>query len=564
MDINKPIIVQGDGTILLDVSAKDFEYIRTFMLVFAELVKSPEYIYTYRITSVSIWNAASLNYKADSIISFLKKYSSHDIPKLIIKQIEDSIKKYGILKIIKEDDRYFLVSTEASIISEIKNYKHTQLFIKDVVDSNKIEIDLLHRGHIKLALIHLGYPVEDLAGYKDGVPFNFKTRKITRNESKCFALRDYQKNAVDVFYANGATYGGAGVITLPCGSGKTIVAIGVMEKIKSQTLIITTGTTSCRQWKNELLDKTDIKPEDIGEYNGSTKDIRPITIATYKILTYRKDKKSPFIHFDIFFQKNWGLIIYDEVHLLPAPIVKLTSEIQSMRRLGLTATLVREDGLEKDVFCLVGPKKFDIPWRDLEEKQFIAEAFCYDIRVNLDDTHRSDYVMASDRLKFRIASENIAKYDIVLKLLKKLKDKNILIIGQYLDQLDEIQKLTGLILINGKTPQNERDIIYSKFKKGEIKALIVSKIANFAVDLPDANALIQISGTFGSRQEEAQRLGRVLRPKEGDNKSYFFSVITSDTKEEDFAHKRQLFLTEQGYNYEILDGTLEELMDKEF
>ena len=308
------------------------------------------------------------------------------------------------------------------------------------------------------------------------------------------------------------------------------------------------------------MDKTDIPPEDIGEYNGLSKEIKPITIATYKILTYRKNKESPFVHFELFFQHNWGLIIYDEVHLLPAPIIKLTSEIQSMRRLGLTATLVREDGLEKDVFCLIGPKKFDIPWRELEEKKFIAEAYCYDIRIPLDDSHRSDYVVSSDKVKFRIASENVLKYTIVKKIIEKLKGKNILIIGQYLDQLDEMKNRTGYTIITGKTPQSERDIIYKKFKTGEITTLIVSKVANLAVDLPDANVLIQISGTFGSRQEEAQRLGRVLRPKKGENKSYFFSIITTDTKEEDFAHKRQLFLTEQGYHYELLDkDSFEEL-----
>lgn len=553
MDSNTPLIVQSDGTILLDVSAKDFENIRIFLLAFAELIKSPEYIHTYRITSVSLWNAASLKYTSESIISFLKKYSSHEIPKNIIIQINENFKKYGVIKIIKEDNKYFLVSEDSSIITEIVNYKNTDKYIKNIVNTNKIEIDGTYRGHIKLALIHIGYPVEDLAGYKNGDPFNFSLISKTRNSHKNFALRDYQEDSVNIFYSEGKPEGGAGVISLPCGSGKTIVGIATMAKMQTHTLIITTGVTACRQWKAEIIDKTDINEEDIGEYNGEVKEIKPITITTYKILTYRKDKESPFIHFDIFFKKNWGLVIYDEVHLLPAPIIRLTSEIQSMRRLGLTATLVREDNLETDVFCLVGPKKFDIPWRNLEQKKFIAEAYCYDIRIPIDDIHRAEYVISSDRSKFRIASENVLKYTVVINLLKQLEGKNILIIGQYLSQLEEMQKRTGFTIITGKTAQAERDIIYSKFKKGEIKTLIVSKVANFAVDLPDANALIQISGTFGSRQEEAQRLGRVLRPKEGENKSYFFSIITSDTKEEDFAHKRQLFLTEQGYHYELLD-----------
>ncbi len=553
MNKDAPLIVQGDGTILLDVSARDFEEIRNFMLVFAELLKSPEYIHTYRITLVSLWNAASLNYTSQSIIDFLKKYTSYEIPKNIIKQIKTSIEKYGKVKIIKEDEKYYLISDDRDIIDEILHYKAVVKYIKKEIDDNKIEIDPIYRGHIKLALINIGYPVQDLAGYKEGEEYRFNLREKLISSGENFVLRDYQKNSADAFYANGKPEGGAGVISLPCGTGKTIVGLDIMHRIQNKTLIIVTGVTACRQWREEILDKTDIPPEDIGEYNGLNKEIKPITIATYKILTYRKNKESPFVHFEIFFRKNWGLVIYDEVHLLPAPIIKLTSEIQSMRRLGLTATLIREDGLEKDVFCLIGPKKFDMPWRELEEKKFIAEAYCYDIRIPLDESHREDYIISSDKIKFRIASENILKYDIVKKIIEKLKGKNILIIGQYLSQLDEMQKRTGYTIITGKTPQSERDIIYKKFKSGEIKILIVSKVANLAVDLPDANVLIQISGTFGSRQEEAQRLGRVLRPKKGENKSYFFSIITNDTKEEDFSHKRQLFLTEQGYHYELLD-----------
>lgn len=553
MNKDAPLIVQGDGTILLDVSARDFEEIRNFMLVFAELLKSPEYIHTYRITLVSLWNAASLNYTSQSIIDFMKKYTSYEIPKNIIKQIKTSIEKYGKVKIIKEDEKYYLISDDRDIIDEILHYKAVVKYIKKEIDDNKIEIDPIYRGHIKLALINIGYPVQDLAGYKDGEEYRFNLREKLISSGENFVLRDYQKNSADAFYANGKPEGGAGVISLPCGTGKTIVGLDIMHRIQNKTLIIVTGVTACRQWREEILDKTDIPPEDIGEYNGLNKEIKPITIATYKILTYRKNKESPFVHFEIFFRKNWGLVIYDEVHLLPAPIIKLTSEIQSMRRLGLTATLIREDGLEKDVFCLIGPKKFDMPWRELEEKKFIAEAYCYDIRIPLDESHREDYIISSDKIKFRIASENILKYDIVKKIIEKLKGKNILIIGQYLSQLDEMQKRTGYTIITGKTPQSERDIIYKKFKSGEIKTLIVSKVANLAVDLPDANVLIQISGTFGSRQEEAQRLGRVLRPKKGENKSYFFSIITNDTKEEDFSHKRQLFLTEQGYHYELLD-----------
>ncbi len=558
MSREKPIIIQADGSLLLEVNSDDFEDIRQYLLNFAELIKSPEHIHTYRITNVSLWNAATFKFSPDDIIEFLKKYSAYDVPKNIAYQIKDTISKYGRIKIIKENNRYYLESEDTDIIKEVRSYKSIENYLifedsDEEINYNRIEIDGLYRGHIKLALIYYGYPVEDLGGYKDGTPLPFSFRKKTLTQGLDFDLRYYQKSAVDVFHANGAVYGGAGVVTLPCGSGKTVVGIGVMEKVQMHTLIITTGVTACKQWRDEIIDKTDIPADMVGLYNGENKTIKPITIATYKILTYRKNKKSEFIHLKLFFEQNWGLIVYDEVHLLPAPIIRVTSEIQSMRRLGLTATLVREDGLESDVFCLIGPKKFDMPWRELESKNFIAKAFCYDIRVMLDKSQKEDYVMATDRPKFRIASENVAKFDVVKELLSILKGKNILIIGQYISQLEKLQKILNVPIITGKTSQDERDKIYGDFKTGAIKTLIVSKVANFAVDLPDANALIQISGTFGSRQEEAQRLGRVLRPKSGENISFFFSVITMDTKEEDFAHNRQVFLTEQGYHYEILD-----------
>ncbi len=555
MSREKPIIIQADGSLLLEVNSDDFEDIRQYLLNFAELIKSPEHIHTYRITNVSLWNAATFKFSPDDIIEFLTKYSVYDVPKNIAYQIKDTISKYGRIKIIKEDDSYYLESEDKDIIREIRMYKGIENYLLLEEDSSdyRIQIDSLYRGHIKLALIHYGYPVEDLGGYKNGTPLPFGFRQKTLGTGIDFDLRYYQKSAVDVFHANGAVYGGAGVVTLPCGSGKTVVGIGVMEKVQMHTLIITTGVTACKQWRDEIIDKTDIPADMVGLYNGENKTIKPVTIATYKILTYRKNKKSEFMHLNLFFQQNWGLIVYDEVHLLPAPIIRVTSEIQSMRRLGLTATLVREDGLESDVFCLIGPKKFDMPWRELESKNFIAKAFCYDIRVMLDKSQKEDYVMATDRPKFRIASENVAKYQVVKNLLRILEGKNILIIGQYISQLEKIQKILNVPIITGKTSQDERDKIYGDFKTGKIKTLIVSKVANFAVDLPDANALIQISGTFGSRQEEAQRLGRVLRPKSGENISFFFSVITADTKEEDFAHNRQVFLTEQGYHYEILD-----------
>ncbi|MBI4977598.1 MAG: helicase-associated domain-containing protein [Spirochaetes bacterium] len=553
MSNEKPLILQTDGSLLLEVDSPVFVTMRDTLLKFAELIKSPEHIYTYRITNISLWNAASFGVKADEIIDFLKTYSKYKLPQNIVFQIRNSISRYGKVKLLREGDNLILSADDKLIMDEIMNVKTFSKYIRETLDEKRCTVDGGFRGHIKLELIRLGYPVEDLAGYIDGTPYELALRDVTLSGLP-FALRGYQNDSVAAFYANGDPSGGAGTIVLPCGAGKTVVGMAVMAKIKTQTLIITTGITACRQWKNEILDKTNISDEDIGEYNGETKTIKPITIATYKIITYRKSKNDEFKHFNLFFSNKWGLIIYDEVHLLPAPIIRVTSEIQSTRRLGLTATLVREDGLETDVFGLIGPKKFDVPWRELESKQFIAEALCYDVRVKLDDSMRGDYVMSSDKGKFRISSENPAKNDIIERLLDMLTGKHVLIIGQYIDQLEAIERRFGFPIIMGKTPQSERDRLYTDFKSGKIMTLIVSKVANFAIDLPDANALIQVSGTFGSRQEEAQRLGRVLRPKPGENKSFFFSVITTDSKEEEFAHKRQLFLTEQGYSYEIVEA----------
>jgi DNA excision repair protein ERCC-3 len=397
----------------------------------------------------------------------------------------------------------------------------------------------------------IGYPVNDFAGYIDGTPLNIELRVKTKKNLSPFILRDYQLEAVNAFYANGSKYGGSGTVVLPCGSGKTIVAIGIMSKLKTETLIISTNITAIKQWKEELLDKTDLKEDMIGEYSGETKNIKPVTIASYQIITYRKNKKSSFKHFSIFNERNWGLIIYDEVHLLPAPVFRVVSSLQSRRRLGLTATLIREDGLEEEVFALIGPKKYELPWKKLETTGWIAKSYCIEYRVNLPEYLNIEYAIANKRKKFRIASENPDKLKVIDYIIAEHQNDNILIIGQYISQLNSLKEKYGFDIITGKTNNTKREIIYKKFKNGEIKRLIVSKVANFAVDLPDANVAIQISGTFGSRQEEAQRLGRILRPKQGENKAYFYTVITKNTIEENYAANRQMFLIEQGYKYQI-------------
>jgi DNA excision repair protein ERCC-3 len=420
-------------------------------------------------------------------------------------------------------------------------------------DKNSFLIDPGHRGVLKQALIAVGYPAEDLAGYTEGAALPIHLRSLTPSGLP-FQVRDYQRDAADIFYAGGDVRGGSGVIVLPCGAGKTIVGIAAMALMQRSTLVLTTGITAVKQWHREILERTDLSEDQVAEYTGDSKDIGPVTLATYQILTYRPDKSEEFPHFQLFDQRDWGLIIYDEVHLLPAPVFRVTAHIQARRRLGLTATLVREDGREADVFSLIGPKKYDVPWRELETKGWIAEATCAEVRVAMPDPLRMEYAVAEWRNKYRIASENPAKDDIVACLIDRYSDSRVLIIGQYLKQLRQLRKRFNIPLITGQTLNSEREDLYNKFRRGEVRSLILSKVGNFALDLPDANVLIQVSGTFGSRQEEAQRLGRILRPKSGGEVAHFYTLVSRDTREQDFAHHRQLFLTEQGYSYQILDG----------
>lgn len=550
-DISQPLIVQSDRTMLLEVDNPHFEVCRVLVSRFAELEKSPEYLHTYRITPLSLWNAASSKLSAEEIIEALDKHSKYPVPKNVVAEIREQISRYGKVRLVKDDDGTLCIeSVEPSLLNEIAMHRAVQPYIEER-RGDRLVVDRHSRGHIKQALIKIGFPVEDLAGYDEGAKFGFNFRPRMQRDEKMFTLRDYQRHSVEVFHANGAREGGSGVIVLPCGAGKTIVGIGVMQIVGAQTLILVTNTLSIRQWKNEILDKTDISEEDIGEYSGEKKEIKPITIATYNIITHRKKKGGEFTHFNIFSANNWGLIVYDEVHLLPAPVFRMTSELQAKRRLGLTATLVREDGLEEDVFSLIGPKKYDVPWKDLERRSWIADARCIEIRVDMTEKLRMQYSVADDREKYRLASENPEKIRVIETILEEHGRHNVLIIGQYIQQLNEIADYFKYPLITGKTPLPERERLYQGFRTGEINCLIVSKVANFSIDLPDASVAIQVSGTFGSRQEEAQRLGRVLRPKGGDNMAFFYSLVSRDTTEERFGQNRQLFLTEQGYEYQI-------------
>ncbi len=547
-----PLIVQSDRTVLLETANDRFEEARDALSIFAELVKSPEHIHTYRVSPLSLWNAAALGYEPEKIKQQLAELSKYPLPSNLLTDIEEFMGRYGRLKLVGENDKLYLDSEDATLLEEIARQKKVEPFLVARVDARRYEVVKDRRGFIKHALISVGYPVEDLAGYVEGAPLDVELRDTMKSNGEPFALREYQEEAVGAFWAGGTVKGGSGAIVLPCGAGKTVVALGAMSKVEAHTLILTTNITALRQWRDEIIDKTDIDPELIGEYSGEVKEIKPVTITTYQILTYRRTKESEFIHFDVFNDADWGLIIYDEVHLLPAPVFRAVANIQSRRRLGLTATLVREDGKEEEVFSLIGPKKYDVPWRVLEKQGFIATASCAELRVPFaDDDLRLEYALAEQRQKYKMAATNPAKLDVLEDLLVKHEGDNVMIIGQYLDQLDAIAERTGAPLITGRTKQEDREVLYRKFRTGEVPTLVVSKVANFAVDLPDANVAIQVSGTFGSRQEEAQRLGRILRPKEDGNEAHFYSVVTKDTNEQDYANKRQLFLTEQGYRYQI-------------
>jgi DNA excision repair protein ERCC-3 len=567
MNPNNPLIVQSDRTLLLEVDHPLHAEARDALAQFAELEKSPEHIHTYRLSPLSLWNAAAGGMDAQRVLDLLTLYSKYPIPSNVAVDIREYISRYGRLKLIREGEALLLVSDDSALLTEVMRNRRTLPFLLRQINSRTLQVDASRRGHIKQALIHLGFPAEDLAGYTEGSPLPLQLRSETLS-GKVFAPRAYQSAAAAAFYAGGAPSGGSGVVVLPCGAGKTIVGLVTMADIGRATLILTPNTIAVRQWISELRDKTDLPPEMIGEYTGDRKEICPITVSTYQILTYRKHTKDQengeldeealteenFPHFALFTSYDWGLIIYDEVHLLPAPVFRITAEIQARRRLGLTATLVREDGRETDVFSLIGPKKYDVPWRELERQGWIATAECHEIRVGMNENEQLNYAMADEREKYRLAAETPAKLEVARFLAEKHQDDQVLIIGQYLDQVKLLAEELNAPLITGRTSNAQRERLYELFRAGKIKRLVVSKVANFAIDLPDANVAIQVSGTFGSRQEEAQRLGRILRPKQDGSLAYFYSIVTRDSRDQDFSANRQLFLTEQGYRYVIEDA----------
>jgi DNA excision repair protein ERCC-3 len=549
---DNPLIVQGDGKVLLETKHPRYEEVRDFLSHFAELETSPEHLHTYRIHPLSLWNAASSGMRRDEIVDGLRKFSKFDVPPDVLTQIGETIERYGLVRLVGHPEQpgkllrlEFATAYVAKLVGQERTVK--DLLVED--GRRHFAIQAGHRGIFKQRMLQAGWPVEDLAGFLDGDPLTIALRAKMRGNNQPFGLRDYQVQAAERWHAGGKPSGGHGVVVLPCGAGKTIVAIKAMSLVNQHTLILATNGAAVAQWVREILDKTDLRPDQVGAYTGDTKEIRPVTVATYQILTWRASKDQKFAHLHLFEDHNWGLIVYDEVHLLPAPVFGATADLQARRRLGLTATLVREDGREGDVFSLVGPKRFDMAWQTLEEKGFIAEAKCFEVRVGFINGAAQRYEKAQEGEKFRLAATNPAKMDVLDKLVQKHKNDNVLVIGTYLDQLKDIAKRYRAPLITGETPGPQREDLFAKFRDGRLKLLVVSKVANFSIDLPDANVAIQVSGSFGSRQEEAQRLGRVLRPKK--DGAYFYSVVTRESKEQEFAMKRQLFLTEQGYRYYI-------------
>ena len=538
-----PLIVQSDRTLLLEIDHDDAPECRMAIAPFAELEKAPEHVHTYRITPLALWNARAAGHDAEQCIDVLLRFSRYDVPQAMLIDVVDTMGRYG--RLVLENDLIFgltLRSHDNAVLAEIRRNKQVGPMLGETVGPDLIRIQPADRGRLKQALIKVGWPADDQAGYVDGAAFEMAVL-----EDETFNVRAYQRDAADGFWA-----GGSGVIVLPCGAGKTIVGMAAMARASATTLILVTNTVSARQWRRELIEHMSLREEDIGEYSGERKQIRPVTIATYQVLISKS--KGEYRHLDVFDAQDWGLIIYDEVHLLPAPVFRATADIQSRRRLGLTATLLREDGRERDVFSLIGPKRYDAPWKDIEAQGWIAPASCIEVRVTLTDDERMKYATSEPDESYRVGSTAVSKIAVVEALVASHPGELVLVIGQFLDQLDALAERLKAPLITGKTPTKERERLYEAFRSGEERLLVVSKVANFSIDLPDASVAIQVSGTFGSRQEEAQRLGRILRPKSDGREATFYAVVSRDTNDQTFAANRQRFLAEQGYAYTIIDA----------
>ena len=537
-----PLIVQSDKTLLLEVDHPDAGACRAAIAPFAELERSPEHVHTYRVTPLALWNARAAGHDAEQVVDALVRFSRYAVPHALLVDVAETMARYGRLTLATNPVHGLtLTTTDPAVLAEIKRNKKISPMLGAELDESTVTVHASERGRLKQALLKVGWPAEDLAGYVDG-----QAHDIELNQDG-WTLRDYQRESVENFWA-----GGSGVVVLPCGAGKTLVGAAAMAEANATTLILVTNTVAGRQWKRELIARTSLTEEEIGEYSGERKEIRPVTIATYQVMTTRR--KGEYRHLELFGARDWGLVVYDEVHLLPAPVFRMTADLQSRRRLGLTATLVREDGREGDVFSLIGPKRYDAPWKDIEQQGYIAPADCTEVRVTMTDAERMAYAVAEPEERYRLAATVHTKVAVVRKVIEQHPHDQVLVIGAYLDQLEELGEVLDVPVIQGSTTNKERERLYDAFRAGEIRTLVVSKVANFSIDLPEAAVAIQVSGTFGSRQEEAQRLGRVLRPKADGKTAHFYTVISRDTLDQEYAAHRQRFLTEQGYAYTIVDA----------
>ena len=542
MGESAPLWIQSDGLLLADGRHPDFAELRNFLHGVAELVKCPGDLYTYRLTPLSLWHAAAAGWTAEGLLGKLRAWTGSGVPPALAEEVRRHIAVYGRFRLVTREGRLLLECAAPSDMFRVREAEEAARWLEGEVDERTAAVRPEGRGLFKQAMAAAGLPVIDEAGYRDGGPLPVAFRDLD-DTGRSPRLRDYQQEAVDAFVA-----GGSGVVVLPCGAGKTWVGMGALVRLQCETLILTPNGTSVRQWIRELTSRTTLSANEVGAYTGERKEVRPVTVATYQVLTRRRSKTGPFLHKGLFMDREWGLIIYDEVHLLPAPVFRMTAELQAARRLGLTATLVREDGRETDVFALIGPKRYELPWRAVERAGFIARARCTEVRVPMDEAAAARYAVALRGERPRLAGENPRKAEAVRRLLERHAGEPTLIIGHYLEQLKELAQIFSLPLVTGKTPHEERQRLYDRFNRGEIRALAVSKVANFAVDLPDASVAIQVSGSFGSRQEEAQRLGRILRPK--DSAASFYTLVSDGTVEREFSRRRKQFLLEQGYAYE--------------
>jgi DNA excision repair protein ERCC-3 len=537
-----PLIVQSDKTLLLEVEHDQAETCRRAIAPFAELERSPEHVHTYRLTPLGLWNARAAGHDAEQVVDTLLTYSRYPVPHSLLVDVAETMARYGRLR-LESDPVHGLVlhTTDRAVLEEVLRSKRVKPLVGSRIDDYSVAVHPSQRGTLKQALVKLGWPAEDLAGYVDGEAHPIELREDG------WSLRQYQREAADGFW-----HGGSGVVVLPCGAGKTLVGTAAMAQAKATTLILVTNTVAARQWRDELLRRTSLTEDEIGEYSGAKKEIRPVTVATYQVMTTRR--KGVYTHLELLDARDWGLIIYDEVHLLPAPIFRMTADLQARRRLGLTATLIREDGREDDVFTLIGPKRYDAPWKEIENQGWIAPADCVEVRVTLPDAERLAYAVAEPDERYRLCSTSDTKTRVVERLVEKHAGAPTLVIGQYIDQLDDLAERLGAPVVKGQTTVRERQRLYAAFRAGELPVLVVSKVANFSIDLPEASVAIQVSGTFGSRQEEAQRLGRILRPKADGRTARFYAIVARDTVDQEFAQHRQRFLAEQGYAYRIIDA----------